>query len=80
MLENFNALQLNHGLMEVGYIKHRTILDSEQLDHGQALSVSMGATMDTLGNLTLGKIFSRSCLHSPMLLFFLSFKVQGLFS
>ncbi|KAG2672740.1 hypothetical protein I3760_13G057100 [Carya illinoinensis] len=54
VLENFNALQLNHGLMEVGYIKHQTILASEQLDHGQALSVSMGATMDTLGNLTLG--------------------------
>jgi hypothetical protein len=57
VLENFNALQLNHGLMEVGYVNHQTISASGPLDHGQALSVSMTATMDAMGNLVLGTIF-----------------------
>ncbi|XP_059445716.1 uncharacterized protein LOC132177408 isoform X2 [Corylus avellana] len=54
VLENFNALQLNHGLMEAGYVNHQTISASGPLDHGQALSVSMTATMDAMGNLVLG--------------------------
>ncbi|XP_062174768.1 uncharacterized protein LOC133879953 isoform X1 [Alnus glutinosa] len=54
VLENYNALQLNHGLMEVGYVNHQTISASGPLDHGQALSVSMTATMDAMGNLVLG--------------------------
>lgn len=63
MLENYNALQLNHGLMEVGYVNHETISASGPLDHGQALSVSMTATMDAMGNLVLGTIFISLSLH-----------------
>ncbi|ONH92681.1 hypothetical protein PRUPE_8G189100 [Prunus persica] len=61
VLENFNSFQLNHGLMEVGYVDHQTaiplpnISTSGLLDHdGQTLSVSMTATMDTAGNIVLG--------------------------
>lgn len=61
VLENFNSFQLNHGLMEVGYVDHQTaiplpnISTSGLLEHdGQTLSVSMTATMDTAGNIVLG--------------------------
>ncbi|KAM7264570.1 hypothetical protein ACFE04_002253 [Oxalis oulophora] len=59
VLEKFNSLQLNHGLMELGYVghaaaKHSTSPGSGTADHGQNLSVSMTATMDTVGNLILG--------------------------
>uniref|UniRef100_A0A2N9I074 FAD-dependent oxidoreductase domain-containing protein 1 n=1 Tax=Fagus sylvatica TaxID=28930 RepID=A0A2N9I074_FAGSY len=60
VLENFKPLQLNHGLMEVGYVDHQTPTQlsttsaSEPYDHGQALSVSMTATLDAMGNLVLG--------------------------
>ncbi|KAL6217837.1 hypothetical protein ACLB2K_011054 [Fragaria x ananassa] len=58
VLENFNSFQVNHGLMEVGYVDHQTtvphpnILSPGLLD--QTLSVSMTATMDTVGNIVLG--------------------------
>lgn len=56
VLENFNSFQLNHGLMEVGYVDHHTalpnILASGLLD--QTLSVSMTATMGAMGNIVLG--------------------------
>ncbi|XP_030934237.1 uncharacterized protein LOC115959794 isoform X2 [Quercus lobata] len=60
VLENFKSLQLNHGLMEVGYVDHQTgtlfptISASEPYDDRQALSVSMTATLDAMGNLLLG--------------------------
>ncbi|OMO86808.1 FAD dependent oxidoreductase [Corchorus capsularis] len=56
VLENFNSLQLNHGLMEVGYVDYyqNATLTSGQDDQGQALSVSMTATMDVMDNLVLG--------------------------
>ncbi|KAI4354158.1 hypothetical protein L6164_003051 [Bauhinia variegata] len=60
VLENFDSLQLNHGLMEAGYINHQTInspptlSSSEQSDHERTLSVSMTATLDASGNLLLG--------------------------
>ncbi|CAB4321438.1 unnamed protein product [Prunus armeniaca] len=63
VLENFNSFQLNHGLMEAGYIDHHhtavplpSLSTSGLLDDhdGQALSVSMTATMDTMGNIVLG--------------------------
>ncbi|XP_021274625.1 uncharacterized protein LOC110409568 isoform X2 [Herrania umbratica] len=55
VLENFNSLQLNHGLMEVGYVDYENaILPSGLNDQSQTLSVSMTATMDTMGNLILG--------------------------
>jgi hypothetical protein len=70
VLENFKPLQLNHGLMEVGYVDHQTPTQlsttsaSEPYDHGQALSVSMTATLDAMGNLVLGNTFA---LYSPIL-------------
>ncbi|KAL5562221.1 hypothetical protein UlMin_031968 [Ulmus minor] len=60
VLKNFNFLQLNHAQMEVGYVDHQNatslpnILTSEVSDDGETLSVSMTATMDTMGNLVLG--------------------------
>lgn len=58
VLENFNFLQLKHGLMEVGYANHEVTAQhttsSASGDQGQALSISMTATMDTMGNLVLG--------------------------
>ncbi|XP_076951055.1 uncharacterized protein LOC143624219 isoform X5 [Bidens hawaiensis] len=51
VIENFSSFKLNHGLMEVGYIAHK---DATQQLSGEALSVSMTATMDTSGNLLLG--------------------------
>ncbi|ESW12703.1 hypothetical protein PHAVU_008G135200 [Phaseolus vulgaris] len=54
VLENFNSLQLNHGLMEAGYLNHPTISDVESSDPEQNLSVSMTANTDAAGNLLLG--------------------------
>ncbi|CAM8980196.1 unnamed protein product [Rhodiola kirilowii] len=60
VIENFNAFQLNHGLMEAGYVDHRarnqTMASSTlgKIDQGEGLSISMTATMDTIGNLVLG--------------------------
>lgn len=60
MLENFSSLKLNHGVMEAGYVNHygagKQLSNSASgLDHGENLSVSMTATMDSMGNLVLGK-------------------------
>ncbi|KAK2965819.1 hypothetical protein RJ640_025328, partial [Escallonia rubra] len=60
VLENLNSFQLNHGLMEVGYVDHQaaklqsTVPDSGPVNHAETSSVSMTATMDALGNLVLG--------------------------
>ncbi|KAI3936028.1 hypothetical protein MKX01_021458 [Papaver californicum] len=60
VIENFKAMQLNHGLMEVGYINHQfvpphsTSSASSAPDDARTLSVSMAATMDSVGNLFLG--------------------------
>ncbi|KAJ8748180.1 hypothetical protein K2173_000588 [Erythroxylum novogranatense] len=59
VLENFSSFSLNHGLMEVGYISHLDIKEPKDsasglVQHGNALSVSMAATMDTSGRLVLG--------------------------
>ncbi|KAK9281948.1 hypothetical protein L1049_004857 [Liquidambar formosana] len=60
VIENFNSFQLNRGLMEVGYVDHQfpnlcpTASAPGSVDHEQTLSVSMTATMDTVGNLLLG--------------------------
>uniref|UniRef100_A0A0D9XFK7 FAD-dependent oxidoreductase domain-containing protein 1 n=1 Tax=Leersia perrieri TaxID=77586 RepID=A0A0D9XFK7_9ORYZ len=61
VLEKFNKLKLNHGVMELGYVGHQvaksnnTPLSSESSEdeHG-ALSISMTATLNTKGNLILG--------------------------
>lgn len=56
VLENFNFLRLNHGLMEAGYASHQNYVISEQgkVDREEALSISMTATIDACGNLLLG--------------------------
>ncbi|GMP90181.1 hypothetical protein CsSME_00041429 [Camellia sinensis var. sinensis] len=59
VLENLNAIKLNHGLMEVGYVDHEAAaLDSSVSAsgpvHAQISSISMTATMDAWGNLVLG--------------------------
>ncbi|KAI3771399.1 hypothetical protein L6452_02563 [Arctium lappa] len=60
VIENFNSFKLNHGLMEVGYISHQdATLQPNNLDSGvgqysETSSISMTATMDSLGNLVLG--------------------------
>ncbi|KAF7825887.1 FAD-dependent oxidoreductase [Senna tora] len=58
VLENFSSLQLNHGLMEVGYVDHQSASSSQisgsETDHGRTLSVSMTATVDAMGNLLIG--------------------------
>ncbi|XP_010907673.2 uncharacterized protein [Elaeis guineensis] len=61
VLEKFNKIHLNHGLMEVGYIDHQaatlpyTSLASEADEDAQKLSsISMTATMDSRENLVLG--------------------------
>nr|KYP34533.1 D-amino acid dehydrogenase small subunit [Cajanus cajan] len=54
VLENFNFLQLNHGLMEANYLNHPTISGLESSDHEKHLSVSMVANIDVAGNLLLG--------------------------
>ncbi|CAL5424827.1 unnamed protein product [Camellia sinensis] len=61
VLENLNAIKLNHGLMEVGYVDHEAAaLDSSVSAsgpvHAQISSISMTATMDAWGNLVLVNI------------------------
>lgn len=60
LLESFNSLKLNHGIMEVGYVDHQSatlpsnISDSKAVHDAQNSSISMTATMDTSGNLVIG--------------------------
>ncbi|XP_028550630.1 uncharacterized protein LOC110113026 isoform X1 [Dendrobium catenatum] len=63
VLENFNGIQLNHGLMEVGYMDHQ-FASYQPVDNKQHFSsVSMTATTDMNGNLVLGssRQFSGFC-------------------
>uniref|UniRef100_A0A803MFR2 FAD-dependent oxidoreductase domain-containing protein 1 n=1 Tax=Chenopodium quinoa TaxID=63459 RepID=A0A803MFR2_CHEQI len=55
-LENFDNLDIRHGLMEAGYVDHQksVISESEGVDHNKALSVSMTVTRDACGNLLIG--------------------------
>ncbi|XP_020248129.1 uncharacterized protein LOC109825673 isoform X1 [Asparagus officinalis] len=53
VLENFNRIHLNHGLMEVGYLGHKAAKSPSDVDD-DLLSISMTATMDMVGNLVLG--------------------------
>ncbi|RDY08873.1 hcnC, partial [Mucuna pruriens] len=54
VLENFNFLGLNHGLMEADYLNHLTISGLESSAHEKNLSVSVVANIDAAGNLLLG--------------------------
>ncbi|CAN6218343.1 unnamed protein product [Urochloa humidicola] len=61
VVENFDKVKLNRGLMEVEYVNHQVAKpngthmasESSEDEHG-ALSISMTATLDTKGNLVLG--------------------------
>ena len=55
VIENFNSFKLNHGLMEVGYVGHQDSTFKPKNFDAETSSISMTATMDTLGNLILGK-------------------------
>ncbi|KAL5719925.1 hypothetical protein ACHQM5_012649 [Ranunculus cassubicifolius] len=56
VIENFNSVRLNHGLMEVGYMDHRIVAptDSGVVDYSHTMSISMTANLDGMGNLVLG--------------------------
>ncbi|CAA2965045.1 glycine oxidase [Olea europaea subsp. europaea] len=60
VIENFKSLNLNHGLMELGYVNHKSAtLSSTTTDSGSGYDantspVSMTATMDMSGRLVLG--------------------------
>ena len=55
VIENFNSFKLNHGLMEVGYVGHQDSTFKPKTFDAETVSISMTATMDTLGNLIFGK-------------------------
>lgn len=54
MLENFNKLHLNHGVMEVGYMNHHRSTSGAVENYQSLPSISMTATLDVKGNLLLG--------------------------
>ncbi|CAN6485493.1 unnamed protein product [Victoria cruziana] len=59
ILENFQKMQLKHGIMEVGYVDHHIVSPSSNLTSSgvsecENLSISMTATTDAEGNLVLG--------------------------
>ncbi|KAF8014710.1 hypothetical protein BT93_H0500 [Corymbia citriodora subsp. variegata] len=60
VLENFDLIRLNHGLMEAGYVSHQQIMQHSSVSAAglsndeEMLSISMTATTDTMGNLVLG--------------------------
>ncbi|PON65950.1 FAD dependent oxidoreductase [Trema orientale] len=57
VLKNFSFLQLNHALMEAGYLDHETATQlpgSSTSVISQNLSISMTATIDAMGNLVIG--------------------------
>lgn len=61
VLENFKPFNLNHGLMEVGYVNHESAILSATTDSGTAYDanpayISMTATTDMLGRIVLGKL------------------------
>lgn len=76
VLENFKSFQLNHGLMEAGYVNHESAVLSSTADqvmksNASTASISMTATMDMSGRLVLGKLYrffwSLTQLHSYFL-------------
>ncbi|KAL9315574.1 hypothetical protein ACSQ67_016575 [Phaseolus vulgaris] len=56
VLQNFNLLALNHGVMEADYLNHPTISGLESSDYEKDLSVSMVASIDAAGNLLLDPV------------------------
>nr|GEW57826.1 hypothetical protein [Tanacetum cinerariifolium] len=53
VMKNFNSFKLNHGLMEVGYVGHQDSTFKPKKFDAKTSSISMTATMDSLGNLIL---------------------------
>lgn len=64
VLQNFNFLALNHGVMEADYLNHSTISGLESSDCEKDLSVSMVASIDAAGNLLLGKFLFHAHLNN----------------
>lgn len=65
VVEKFDKVKLNHGLMEVGYADYQiaqsnssNMVSESSEDENGALSISMTATLDTKGNLVLGNLHS----------------------
>lgn len=63
MLENFDMLKLNHGIMELGYVDHQGdnshsihLSSTSNKDEHDAASISMTATLNTKGHLVLGDL------------------------
>ncbi|KAK1632300.1 hypothetical protein QYE76_006615 [Lolium multiflorum] len=61
VLEKFDRLKLNHGIMEVGYVDHQgaksnslPLSSKSNEDEDDASSISMTATLNTKGHLVLG--------------------------
>ncbi|XP_044382159.1 glycine oxidase isoform X1 [Triticum aestivum] len=61
VLENFDMLKLNHGIMELGYVDHQGdnshsihLSSTSNEDEHDAASISMTATLNTKGHLVLG--------------------------
>ena len=61
VLENFDMLKLNHGIMELGYVDHQGdnshsihLSSTSNKDEHDAASISMTATLNTKGHLVLG--------------------------
>ncbi|KAL1207503.1 hypothetical protein V5N11_007095 [Cardamine amara subsp. amara] len=54
VVENFDSFHLNHGIMEAGYADHQSASAQGSNVEERMLSISMTATMDTIGNLVLG--------------------------
>ncbi|KAL5079346.1 hypothetical protein RYX36_007767, partial [Vicia faba] len=52
-LQNFNHLQLNHGLMQAGYVDHPSISSFESSDRGHNLSVLMTGIIYATRNLLI---------------------------
>lgn len=78
VIENFNSFKLNHGLMEAGYVSHQNatlesiVSDPKSVNHAESTSISMTATMDTMGNLILGNyIIVKVCFALFSLIFHL---------
>jgi hypothetical protein len=63
VLEKFDRLKLNHGIMEVGYVDHQgaksnslPLSSKSNEDEDDASSISMTATLNTKGHLVLGNL------------------------
>ncbi|XP_051142106.1 uncharacterized protein LOC127259023 [Andrographis paniculata] len=54
VLDNDNTVELNHALMESGYLNHASAAGVSAASDSDATSISMTATLDPMGRLVLG--------------------------